>query len=307
MKKLIGAAAAALALAAGAAAGADARTEARVLVTVAPQGALTAPRALAPGAHTVVLRNRSAAARRVRIVRVPGGVSALMRFEGRLFLPARTRVTHDLGTVRSGRTTSARVRLHPGSYVVVALDGIAVAAARPLTVGARRLSAAGPTAERPLALRLLPQSYVGRVAGTPAFVGLSLDRGVVRAYVCDGTARRSATVARWLVGRWDGRSPRTLRAAGVELRLGAVHTDGSLAGSVRFAGGVHRFTLRPANGAAGLYDGAHPRRKQRASTVVLADGTYRGAMADPRPRRCRPVQVTLVDGTTQIVTVCKIG
>jgi hypothetical protein len=32
-----------------------------------------------------------------------------------------------------------------------------------------------------------------------------------------------------------------------------------------------------------------------------------GAMVDPRPRRCRPVQVTLADGTTQIVTVCKTG
>ena len=58
-------------------------------------------------------------------------------------------------------------------------------------------------------------------------------------------------------------------------------------------------------GPAGLYDGAAG--GQRATTIVLADRRYRGTMADPRPRKCRPVLVTLADGTTEIVTVCKFG
>ena len=298
MKQLIGAVAAALAVTAGTAAGADARGQARVLVTVAPQGTVLAPPTLAPGAHTIVLRNRSAAARRLRIVRVPGGIAALRRFEGRRFLPASTRITSDLGTVRAGRTARARVRLRTGSYVVVALDGIAVAAARPLIV-------AGPRPARSLQLAPLPQGYVARVAGSGAFVGLSLDRGLARAYVCDGTATRPATIAQWLQGRWNGRRPRTLRAGGVELRLDPVGADGRIAGSVRARGVTGRFVLRRATGKAGLYDGADAHLKLRATTVVLGNGRYRGAMVDPRPRRCRPVQVTLVDGTTQIVTVCK--
>lgn len=299
MKQLIGAAAAALAITVAAAASADARVQARVLVTVAPQGAVLAPPSLAPGAHTIVLRNRSAAVRRLRIVRVPGGISALRRFEGRFFLPASSRVTNDLGTVRAGRTAHARVRLDPGSYVVVALDGIAVAAARPLTV-------AGPRPARTLELAPLARGYVARVADSGAFVGLSLDRGLVRAYVCDGTATRPATIARWFQGRWDGRRPLTLRAGGVEFRLDPIGVDGGIAGTVRAGGRTGSFVLRRATGKAGLYDGADVRRQLRATTVVLADGRYRGAMVDPRPRRCRPVQVTLADGTTQIVTVCKL-
>ena len=41
------------------------------------------------------------------------------------------------------------------------------------------------------------------------------------------------------------------------------------------------------------------------TSIVLPNGDTRGVMVDPRPRKCRPVQVTLADGTTQIVTVCK--
>ena len=76
-------------------------------------------------------------------------------------------------------------------------------------------------------------------------------------------------------------------------------------GTVRARAVTGSFVLRRATGKAGLYDGADTGRRLRATTVVLGNGRYRGAMVDPRPRKCRPVQVTLVDGTTQIVTVCK--
>ena len=50
------------------------------------------------------------------------------------FLPPASRVVHDLGLVAAGRSGSARIRIRAGSYLVVAFEGIAVAAARPLTV-----------------------------------------------------------------------------------------------------------------------------------------------------------------------------
>ena len=295
MKQLFGVAVAALALTAGAAAGADARAQDRVLFTVASRGTVLAPASLAPGAHTVVLRNRTDAARRLRILRIPGGIAALPRFEGMFLVPSSSRVVSDLGTVRPHRVARVRVRLRPGSYVLAALDGIAVTAARPLTVRAAP------------ALRLAPlaHGYVARVAGTRAFVGLSAGPGIVRAYVCDGTATRRATISQWLVGRWDGLRPTTLRAGRVELRLDPIRADGRIVGSLRARAAASRFILRPVTGPAGLYDGAAG--GQRATTIVLADRRYRGTMADPRPRKCRPVLVTLADGTTEIVTVCKFG
>ena len=133
MKTLVCAAAAALSLAA-LALPAGARPDDRVLVTLAPQGALAAPRHVSAGAHTLVFRNRAAQLRRLAVARVPGGREALIRFEGLFFLPADARVVHDLGVVRPGGARSARVRIRPGSYLVVAFEGSVVAAARPLRV-----------------------------------------------------------------------------------------------------------------------------------------------------------------------------
>jgi hypothetical protein len=133
MKKLVCAATAALSLAA-LAPSAGARPADRVLVTLAPRGALAAPHELAAGTHTLVLRNRGARACRLGIARVPGGTEGLVRFEGLYFLPQSGRVVHDLGLVAAGRTTSARVRIRAGSYLVVAMEGIVVAAATTLRV-----------------------------------------------------------------------------------------------------------------------------------------------------------------------------
>jgi hypothetical protein len=131
MKKLVCVAAAALSLAAFAPS-AGARPEDRVLVTVAPRGALAAPHQVAAGTHTLVLRNRGLRPRRLGIARVPGGLEGLVRFEGLYFLPPAGRVVHDLGLVGAGRTASARVRIRAGSYLVVAMEGGVVAAASTL-------------------------------------------------------------------------------------------------------------------------------------------------------------------------------
>jgi hypothetical protein len=133
MKKLACVAAAALALAA-LAPSAGARPDDRVVVTLAPRGALAVPQRVAAGTHTLVLRNRAPRMRRLAVARVPGGAEALVRFEGLSFLPADARVVHDLGLVRPRGSHGARVRIRPGSYLVVAMEGSVVAAARPLRV-----------------------------------------------------------------------------------------------------------------------------------------------------------------------------
>jgi hypothetical protein len=155
-----------------------------------------------------------------------------------------------------------------------------------------------------LALALTSLALVGPVDDSRAFVAVEADGSRVRAYVCDGTARRGASISQWFRGRWDRESVVTLRAGGRTLRLRPAR-DGRIAGRLIQDGTSNTFTVAPATGRAGLYD--IKRGKLHATWVMLADGRVRGAMADLRPRKCRPVQVTLADGTTEIVTVCKVG
>jgi hypothetical protein len=156
-----------------------------------------------------------------------------------------------------------------------------------------------------LALALTSLALVGPVDDSRAFAAVALEGPRVRVYVCDGTSRRGASISQWFRGRWDRRAPITLRAGGRALRLRPPGADGRISGSLIQDGTSNTVTLEPATGPAGLYDVR--RGATRATWVMLADRRVRGAMADPRPRRCRPVQVTLADGTTQIVTVCKMA
>jgi hypothetical protein len=156
-----------------------------------------------------------------------------------------------------------------------------------------------------LALALTSLALVGPVDDSRAFAAVQIDGSRVRAYVCDGTSRRSATLSQWFRGRWDRRAPITLRAGGRTLRLRPPGADGRISGRLIQDGTSNTFTLKPASGPAGLYDVR--RGETRATWVMLADRRLRGAMVDPRPRKCRPVQMTLADGTSQVVTVCKMG
>jgi hypothetical protein len=149
-----------------------------------------------------------------------------------------------------------------------------------------------------LALALTSLALVGPVDDSRAFVAVEPDGTRIRAYVCDGK-----TLSQWFRGRWDRKGPVTLRAGGRTLRLR--RTARGMTGRLIQDGTSNTFRVKRATGPAGLYD--IRRGKTRATLVVLADGRFRGAMADPRPRKCRPVQVTLADGTTQIVTVCKMA
>jgi hypothetical protein len=162
-------------------------------------------------------------------------------------------------------------------------------------------SAPSPAAAAGRAPRVtvLPDSKVGRVAGTNAYIGLTFDGRRLRVYVCDGTDEHAATIARWFTGGWDGRSPITLKGDLVDLHVDGVEDDGRVRGRV----GSHRFTLDPATGPAGLYDG--PARPGLHGTwVVLVDRSIRGTFIPTGPPKCRVVAVTSSSGQQQWVTVC---
>jgi hypothetical protein len=140
MIKLIGTAAAALALTA-AFVEADAARANRapaaaphLTVVLGPEARLAAPRTIVSGRRTLTFRNRSSAPHTFRIVRVPGGMASLLRFEGLLFLPSSSRIVRNLGEVAAGRWARTTLSLTRGDYVLAALDGIAVVAARELRV-----------------------------------------------------------------------------------------------------------------------------------------------------------------------------
>jgi hypothetical protein len=183
------------------------------------------------------------------------------------------------------------LRRMPLLLVAIALLAVAVVIAAD-----ERESASSADVEAAVPARV-SETRVGRVQGTEAYIALTYDGRRLRAYACDGSARRPATLSAWFEAAWDGREPITIVADGARLRVERLHVAGRIAG--RLDG--HRFTAEPATRSAGL------RRLDSARWIVLADGSVRGALVDPRPRKCRPVQVTLADGTTQIVTVCKAG
>jgi hypothetical protein len=164
----------------------------------------------------------------------------------------------------------------------------AARATAPARAADRPLTLAAPTALAPAALGGR-RGWVGRVAGTPAFVGLVAGRGTATAYVCDG--RR---IARWYAGALHGRRA-TLRDARGR-RLTVRFTGRRAVGRVRLAGrGAVRFAAVRARGRAGVF------RRERAERsaggahgqvvegwVRLNDGRTKGLAARSALRVRRP-------------------
>jgi len=134
---------------------------------------------------------------------------------------------------------------------------------------------------------------VGRVQGTEAYLAVTYDGRHLRAYACDGSARRLPTTSAWFEAPWDGRSPITVVDGGHTLKL-----DGPLSGRVD----GHRFILDPAAGPGGLYE--RTSGTTTATSVVLNNGEIRGNFVPTRPPRCRLVLVTSATGQQQYVTIC---
>ncbi len=150
------------------------------------------------------------------------------------------------------------------------------------------LAAAGSAAAKPSRT-----VAVGKVQGTEAYLAVTYDGHRLRAYACNGSARRLPTISAWFEAPWDGRSPITVQTGGHTLGL-----DGATSGRVD----GHRFALERVTGPAGLFEQTSGTTTQ--TSVVLANGDIRGTMIPTRPPRCRPVLVTNSSGQQQYVTVC---
>jgi hypothetical protein len=106
---------------------------------------------------------------------------------------------------------------------------------------------------------------VGKVQGTEAFIAVTYDGHRLRAYACNGSARRLPTISAWFEAPWDGRSPITVAVGGHRLAM-----DGPTSG--RLDG--HRFELERAAGPAGLYEQTSGTTTE--TSVVLDNGEIRG-------------------------------
>ena len=86
---------------------------------------------------------------------------------------------------------------------------------------------------------------VGKVHGTETYLAVTHDGLRLRAYACEGSARRLPTISAWFEASWDGRSAIAVTAGGHALTL-----DGATSG--RLDG--HRFVVERATGPGGLYE-----------------------------------------------------
>ena len=123
--------------------------------------------------------------------------------------------------------------------------------------------AAGSAAAKP---RLT--TTVGKVQGTEAYLAVSYDGHRLRAYACNGSARRLPTISSWFNEPWDGRRAITVVNSDVTLRIQRAH-DGRVGGRLN----GHRFTLTRAKGPAGLYQQTSGTTTE--TSVVVANGEIR--------------------------------
>jgi hypothetical protein len=153
----------------------------------------------------------------------------------------------------------------------------------------------------------IPDAAVGRVGETNAFIAVTYEDGIVRAYVCDGEGTENA-VSHWFQGAWDGTSEVTLTGGPFELTL---ERDGDgIAGHFQTADG-ERLPFRaalPTTDGDGLYatqelDADSGEVRAEGHTIVLG-AAERGTFV-PVVTRCRLVRkkVVLTDGTTTTIVV----
>ncbi len=79
------------------------------------------------------------------------------------------------------------------------------------------------------------RTYLGAVSGTRADLGIVLDGAQIRAYVCDGTPNRLATLAEWFAGQVNGGKVQA-SSQDQQVQLTAQLTGQSASGTLRQAG-----------------------------------------------------------------------
>ncbi len=119
-------------------------------------------------------------------------------------------------------------------------------------------------------------SFVGEIAGTSLFIGLTAQGGQVFAYVCDGVR-----VGEWFKGSLAADSKLDLSSMSGS-RLTAQIAGGVASGNLKLSqGGEYSLAMTPASGEAGLYRATRrtPNANVVAGWVVLSSGLQRGVIS----------------------------
>lgn len=124
------------------------------------------------------------------------------------------------------------------------------------------------------------RTYLGAVSGTQILLGLVLSGTQVRAYACDGTPSRLATVAEWLTGQVNNGNVEATSQDQARLfaRLGPQSASGRL---TEASGRVYAFTIPqvPTTARVGVFEGVAllGGKPYHAGWLLLPDGEQRGA------------------------------
>ena len=154
-----------------------------------------------------------------------------------------------------------------------------------------------PAASTQIKFKQLPHGFVGLIAGSEAFMGLSLDGTNLVAYICDGTPpegkstqeiiapAKEITIAAWFNGQVlaDAFDLTSTSGAPSGIRLTGKFVGDTVSGTIKLADNreLSFIATRASSEKAGLYradEVAIDGEKWAAGTIVLNDGKLHGAL-----------------------------
>lgn len=128
------------------------------------------------------------------------------------------------------------------------------------------------------------KTYLGVVSGTTALIGIVLNGAQARAYVCDGTPSRFATLSEWFAGQV--RSGTLAESLQDQAHLTAEIRQQSASGTLTLASGrafTFMIPLVANTHQVGIFEGTDLIHGERyhAGWIVLPNGDQRGAATYP--------------------------
>ncbi len=127
-----------------------------------------------------------------------------------------------------------------------------------------------------------PPSFVGKVSGTDAFIGVIKRENDLLVYVCDGKNGQNETIDAWFTSKISGDTFDLAAPNGMRVS-GKLNGD-SVVGAVKKADGVSlNFNTAPALGDAGLFrvEQTVAGKQTIDGWIQLADGSIRGSAPVP--------------------------
>ena len=129
------------------------------------------------------------------------------------------------------------------------------------------------------------REYTGTVEGTNAYIAVVASGQDVEVYLCDGGA-----LSAWPQGKIAKDGTFEAEAAAKGIKVAGTITDSGAAGTVSLDGSDHAFTAPRATSPAGLYERLPAKDASGkvvvSATILLADGTQRGATAPSSSTTC---------------------